>query len=95
MIIPPKLFTDARKDYDLCDVEILSKLAIELGLESKPDICKSFERLIDLLGTLQFHSEFTLLHKIIMDKQAEEHSLRPHTTYGAETIAAPPKQTSP
>ena len=74
MIIPPKLFTEARKDYDLCDVEALSKWAIELGLQYQPEVRESFERLVDILGTQQFYKEFTSLYQYIMGKEQEKQS---------------------
>jgi hypothetical protein len=71
MIEPPKLFTDARKEYDLQDVEILGKITLELGLQMKAEIRAAFEKLVDLTGTHQFQTEYIVLHELIMNKREE------------------------
>eukprot|EP00128_Syssomonas_multiformis_P016912 Colp12_sorted_trinity150504_noHs@21801 len=66
MIEPPQLFTDARFEYDIQDLEILSKLAIETGVHSNDSIRSSFEKLVQLAGTKQFQQAYVALHNFLL-----------------------------
>lgn len=73
MIEPPKLYTSDRRDHDLFDIEVLGQFAIELGLESRPDIRQYFGRLIETAGTPLFYLEFKVIYDYVMRKRACAH----------------------
>lgn len=66
MIEPPKLFTDARREYDMQEVELLGKFAIDCQLQNRRDIRLAFERLLEVIGSPQFHQDFRLLYDYVM-----------------------------
>ncbi|RKP16106.1 hypothetical protein ROZALSC1DRAFT_4916, partial [Rozella allomycis CSF55] len=66
MIEPPLLHTEERQEYDIMDLELLGKIAIELGVHNHPAVKRSFERLVDSVGTKRFAEDYCALQKFLM-----------------------------
>jgi hypothetical protein len=71
MIEPPKFYTEARRHYDMMDIEILGKFIVELGLHCRPDVRAAFERLMIAAGTQHFPRHYGTLYDYIMKKRDE------------------------
>lgn len=72
MIEPPRLYTHARREYDILDIEMLGKVTLDLGLHVRSDIRLHFSKLIDCAGTKRFFSEFVLLRNLIGSRDAAD-----------------------
>ena len=66
MIEPPSLHTEERQEYDIMDLEILGKIAVELAVHSHPAVKRSFERLVEAVGTKRFSEDYCALQKFLM-----------------------------
>lgn len=69
MIEPPKLYSEARKKYDMLDIEILGKLALDLNLQTESSVRHSFEKLAECAGCKNFGFEYTILYEYVMQKK--------------------------
>jgi hypothetical protein len=66
MIEPPHLHSEERQEYDIMDLELLGKLAIELSVHSHPAVKRSFEKLVESVGTKRFCEDYCALQKFLM-----------------------------
>lgn len=80
MIEPPKFYTDARRHYDLMDIEVLGKFIVELGIHCRPDVRFTFEQLMNAAGTQDFPNQYRVLYDYIMVKRQEIQSILDQST---------------
>ena len=71
MIFPPALYSDARQEYDILDLEVLGRLAIEACVHTVPEVKKMFERLLDSVGTRRFAEDYCLLEKYVLKARTQ------------------------
>lgn len=71
MLLPPRLNTKNRKEYDLNDLRIYYMICEDLGIADDENIQKSFQCLMNWAGDYKFIEEFTILKSHIDRKKKE------------------------
>ncbi|KAI3657414.1 hypothetical protein MP638_000099 [Amoeboaphelidium occidentale] len=71
MFHPPRLYTDARRDYDLVDLHDISQRIFDFGLYNHHSISSMISKMSDTAGTKQFYVDYMELHTIMEQKLDE------------------------
>ena len=66
MIFPPALYSEDREEYDILELEVLSRLAIEAEVHMLPEVKNMFERLFEAVGTREFAEDYCVLQKFVL-----------------------------
>jgi hypothetical protein len=65
MIEPPRINTEERHEYDISDLEYLSKIAINLGVQSHPIIKNHFQKCFEKAGLRGFSEDYYVLFRLL------------------------------
>jgi hypothetical protein len=63
MIKPPRLYSEARQEYAIFELETLGQLAMEMNLQKDRSVKKQFEDIINMVGTHSFSERCLLLQQ--------------------------------
>jgi hypothetical protein len=67
MLEPPPLHSPKRRQYDLCEVEQVYKLMVELRLTNDHKLTELLEQLIDLAGSREFLPAIVSIRSLFME----------------------------